>query len=145
MAKSWGPHSWGSDLVIGRHTVFPPLSRDVGESLFPHVRIDRFGSCSVGCFLTASQVNHMTEIQQPEKPKITRSVRLDPELDDQLVLVCKTLGVNPNAYLRQVVGEAINKHLSQYRIEQGLIQAVNAQMAKIFEMMAEQEGKQDAQ
>jgi hypothetical protein len=55
------------------------------------------------------------------------------------------LGVNPNAYLRQVVGEAINKHLSQYRIEQGLIQAVNAQMAKIFEMMAEQEGQQDDQ
>ena len=87
----------------------------------------------------------MTEIQQPEKPKITRSVRLDPELDDQLVLVCKTLGVNPNAYLRQVVGEAINKHLSQYRIEQALIQAVNAQMAKAFEMLAQQEGKQDDQ
>ena len=85
------------------------------------------------------------EASPSEKPKITRSVRLDPELDDQLVLVCKTLGVNPNAYLRQVVGEAINKHLSQYRIEQGLIQAVNAQMAKIFEMIAEQEGKQDDQ
>ena len=83
------------------------------------------------------------EASPSEKPKITRSVRLDPELDDQLVLVCKTLGVNPNAYLRQVVGEAINKHLSQYRIEQGLIQAVNAQMAKMFEMMAEQEGQQD--
>ena len=41
--------------------------------------------------------------------------------------------------------EAINKHLSQYRIEQGLIQAVNAQMAKMFEMMAEQEGQQDDQ
>ena len=44
MAKSWGPHWWGSDLVIGRHTVFPSLEWDVGESLFPHVRIDRFGS-----------------------------------------------------------------------------------------------------
>ena len=87
----------------------------------------------------------MTEIQQPEKPKITRSVRLDPELDDQLVLVCKTLGVNPNAYLRQVVGEAINRHLSQYRIEQGVIDAVNAQMAKAFEVMAQQEGQQDDQ
>ena len=87
----------------------------------------------------------MIEIQQPEKPKITRSVRLDPELDDQLVLVCKTLGVNPNAYLRQVVGEAINRHLSQYRIEQGVIDAVNAQMSKMVEMMAQQEGEQDDQ
>ena len=85
------------------------------------------------------------EASPSEKPKITRSVRLDPELDDQLVLVCKTLGVNPNAYLRQVVGEAINKHLSQYRIEQGLIQAANAQMAKAFEVMAQQEGQQDDQ
>ena len=85
----------------------------------------------------------MIEIQQPEKPKITRSVRLDPELDDQLVLVCKTLGVNPNAYLRQVVGEAINRHLSQYRIEQGVIDAVNAQMAMMVEMMSQQEGERD--
>ena len=86
------------------------------------------------------------EASPSEKPKITRSVRLDPELDDQLVLVCKTLGVNPNAYLRQVVGEAINKHLSQYRIEQALVQAVTAQMAKAFEMMeAQQEGQQDDQ
>lgn len=71
--------------------------------------------------------------------KTTRSVRLDPELDEQLLLVCKTLGVNPNAYLRQVVGEAINRHLSQYRIEQGVINSVNAQMEKMVEMLQAQE------
>jgi predicted DNA-binding protein len=71
--------------------------------------------------------------------KTTRSVRLDPELDEQLLLVCKTLGVNPNAYLRQVVGEAINRHLSQYRIEQGVIGSVNAQMEKMFEILQAQE------
>lgn len=75
--------------------------------------------------------------------KTTRSVRLDPELDEQLLLVCKTLGVNPNAYLRQVVGEAINRHLSQYRIEQGVINSVNAQMERMFELMQAQESKED--
>jgi hypothetical protein len=43
------------------------------------------------------------------------------------------------------VGEAINRHLSQYRIEQGVIDAVNAQMAKMVEMMAQQEGEHDDQ
>lgn len=59
----------------------------------------------------------MTRLSNPpEAPKVSRAIRLDKDLDDQLLLVCKTLGVNPNAYLKQVVGEAINKHLSQYRI-----------------------------
>jgi len=75
--------------------------------------------------------------------KTTRSVRLDPELDDQLLLVCKTLGVNPNAYLRQVVGEAINRHLSQYRIEQGVINSVNEQMQRMIDLMAAQEKNSD--
>lgn len=94
------------------------------------------------CFSLASRVNQMSEklnIEPSAVGKTTRSVRLDPELDEQLILVCKTLGVNPNAYLRQVVGEAINRHLSQYRIEQGVINSVNAQMEKMFEMLQAQE------
>lgn len=75
--------------------------------------------------------------------KTTRSVRLDPELDEQLLLVCKTLGVNPNAYLRQVVGEAINRHLSQYRIEQGVINSVNTQMERMLEIMQAQENQEN--
>jgi len=80
-------------------------------------------------------MSEKNSIESSPVAKTTRSVRLDPELDDQLLLVCKTLGVNPNAYLRQVVGEAINRHMSQYRIEQSLVQAVNEQMEKAFEMM----------
>jgi predicted DNA-binding protein len=98
------------------------------------------------CFSLASRVNQMSEklnIEPTAVAKTTRSVRLDPELDEQLLLVCKTLGVNPNAYLRQVVGEAINRHLSQYRIEQGVINSVNAQMERMFELMQAQESKED--
>ena len=85
----------------------------------------------------------MARLANPsDEPKVSRAIRLDKELDDQLVLVCKTLGVNPNAYLRQVVGEAINKHLSQYRIEQGLINSVTAQMEKMFALIAAQEQEQ---
>jgi len=86
----------------------------------------------------------MARLANPsDEPKVSRAIRLDKELDDQLILVCKTLGVNPNAYLRQVVGEAINKHLSQYRIEQGLIASVNAQMANMLAMMSQQEVESD--
>lgn len=82
----------------------------------------------------------MTRLSNPpEAPKVSRAIRLDKDLDDQLLLVCKTLGVNPNAYLKQVVGEAINKHLSQYRIEQGLINAVTAKMGEMMTMIASQE------
>jgi predicted DNA-binding protein len=98
------------------------------------------------CFSLASRVNQMSEklnIEPTAVAKTTRSVRLDPELDEQLLLVCKTLGVNPNAYLRQVVGEAINRHLSQYRIEQGVMNSVNAQMERMFELMQAQESKED--
>ena len=85
----------------------------------------------------------MARLANPsDEPKVSRAIRLDKELDDRLVPVCKTLGENPNAYLRQVVGEAINKHLSQYRIEQGLINSVTAQMEKMFALMAAQEQEQ---
>lgn len=72
--------------------------------------------------------------------KVNRSVRLDPDMDEQLVLVCKTLGVNPNAYLKQVVGEAINKHMAQYRIEKALVDTVTAELRKFMVAAAEQEG-----
>ena len=72
--------------------------------------------------------------------KVNRSVRLDPDMDEQLVLVCKTLGVNPNAYLKQVVGEAINKHMAQYRIEKALVDTVTAELRKFMVVAAEQEG-----
>lgn len=85
----------------------------------------------------------MARLANPsDEPKVSRAIRLDKDLDDQLVLVCKTLGVNPNAYLRQVVGEAINKHLSQYRIERALIDSVNAQMEKMVAMVAAQQEEQ---
>ena len=72
--------------------------------------------------------------------KVNRSVRLDPDMDEQLVLVCKTLGVNPNAYLKQVVGEAINKHMAQYKIKKALVDTVTAELRKFMVAAAEQEG-----
>ena len=74
----------------------------------------------------------MESVAKDTPLKVNRSVRLDPEMDEQLVLVCKTLGVNPNAYLKQVVGEAINKHLAQYRIEKALVDTVTAELRKFM-------------
>jgi len=82
----------------------------------------------------------MEEQTKESAPKVNRSVRLDPELDEQLVLVCKTLGVNPNAYLKQVVGEAINRHMSQYRIERALVETVTSELRVAMIAMANKEG-----
>ncbi len=82
----------------------------------------------------------MESVAKDAPSKVNRSVRLDPEMDEQLVLVCKTLGVNPNAYLKQVVGEAINKHLAQYRIEKALVDTVTAELRKFMVAASEAEG-----
>ncbi len=82
----------------------------------------------------------MESVAKDTPLKVNRSVRLDPEMDEQLVLVCKTLGVNPNAYLKQVVGEAINKHLAQYRIEKALVDTVTAELRKFMVAASEAEG-----
>ena len=87
-----------------------------------------------------SYLRHGRFVMEVKETKINRSLRLDPELDEQLVLVCKTLGVNPNAYLRQVVGEAINKHMAQYRIERALVETVTNELRVAMVAMANKEG-----
>ena len=73
MLNRGGP-LWGSDLVIGRHTVFPPLIRDVGESLFPHVLIDRFGLWGYSSRNCIKKVNPM---KKPDYTRLTVSLRDD--------------------------------------------------------------------
>lgn len=75
--------------------------------------------------------------------KVSRSIRLDAELDAQLLTVCKGLGVTPNAYLKQVVGEAINKHMAQYRLEKNMTQAITDQIEKMMVMMAADKSNSD--
>ena len=42
-----------------------------------------------------------------ERSKVGRTLRLEPDLNDRLISLCAHLGVNPNSYLLNKVGEAI--------------------------------------
>lgn len=44
-----------------------------------------------------------------KKDKVSRSLKLEADINDRLVAVCKHLGVNPNAYLVNEIGKAISR------------------------------------
>lgn len=49
-----------------------------------------------------------------ERNKVGRTLRLEPDLNDRLVSLCAHLGVNPNSYLLNKVGEAISRDEVSY-------------------------------
>ena len=77
----------------------------------------------------------MAKLLNPSESKVSRAIRLDSELDAQLLIVCKGLGVNPNAYLKQVVGEAIHKHMAQHRVEQLMTEAVTKKLDEAMSVL----------
>jgi predicted DNA-binding protein len=46
---------------------------------------------------------------EPKKDKVPRSLKLESDINDRLVAVCRHLGVNPNAYLINEIGKAISR------------------------------------
>lgn len=46
---------------------------------------------------------------EPKRDKVSRSLKLEADINDRLVAVCKHLGVNPNAYLVNEIGKAISR------------------------------------
>jgi hypothetical protein len=46
---------------------------------------------------------------EPKKDKVSRSLKLESDINDRLVAVCRHLGVNPNAYLINEIGKAISR------------------------------------
>lgn len=85
----------------------------------------------------------MARLLNPSESKVSRAIRLDSELDAQLLIVCKGLGVNPNAFLKQAVGEAIYKHMAPYRQQEAMTKAVSEKMAEVMMAMAAQEQDKD--
>lgn len=74
----------------------------------------------------------MTDLE--DRKKISRSLKLEPDINDRLISLCAHLGVNPNAYLLNEVGKAISRDEVAYRA--GVqAQASQNQMLKIFEEM----------
>jgi hypothetical protein len=44
-----------------------------------------------------------------KRAKISRSLKLEADINDRLMALCEHLGVNPNAYLLNEVGKAISR------------------------------------
>jgi predicted DNA-binding protein len=46
---------------------------------------------------------------QTKRDKVSRSLKLEADINDRLIKLCEHLGVNPNAYLLNEVGKAISR------------------------------------
>jgi predicted DNA-binding protein len=53
---------------------------------------------------------------ESKKDKVSRSLKLEADINERLVAVCKHLGVNPNAYLVNEIGKAISRDEVAYVI-----------------------------
>lgn len=49
--------------------------------------------------------------------KITRTIRLTPEVNQRLVDLCEHLGTNPNAYLISEIGKAVSRDEIAFRAQ----------------------------
>ena len=50
-----------------------------------------------------------------ERDKITRTVRLTPDINQRLIELCEHIGTNPNAYLISEIGKAISRDEVAFR------------------------------
>ena len=67
--------------------------------------------------------------------KVSRSLKLERHVDEMLQRICEARGVTCNSFLVNVVGDAIYKADSQYRIEKATVEATEASILKMTELM----------
>ena len=82
-------------------------------------------------------------MQEVKNPKFSRSLKLDIALNDRLVVLCKHLGVNPNSYLLNKVGEAVSKDEVAYLASKS-VNEMNKQLSD-FMQMVESVTKEDSE
>jgi|TARA_B100001059_G_C17795493_1_gene562795 hypothetical protein len=70
-----------------------------------------------------------------KKAKVGRTVKLESDINDRLLSLCEHLGVNPNSYLINKIGEAISKDEVSY-IASRHVANQNNELAKFFELIA---------
>lgn len=71
---------------------------------------------------------------EPRKEKVSRSLKLDVQLNDRLVKLCEHLGVNPNAYLLNEVGKAISRDELAFVVANNSKNAMTDMMAFLASM-----------
>jgi ABC-type ATPase with predicted acetyltransferase domain len=68
----------------------------------------------------------------PKRDKVTRTIRIDAEVDERLQVVCKRLGSTINSFLISAVGECVVKHEAQMRIEGGILDVMRESVAAMI-------------
>ena len=89
----------------------------------------------------------MEELKQDvQRGKITRTVRLTPEVDAKLVRLAEELGTSVNAYLNVEMGKAINRDFLAFQVADRQGDAIDSFMQNALAAMQTQIDKdsQDA-
>jgi len=75
-----------------------------------------------------------------KKPKVGRTVKLESDINDRLLSLCAHLGVNPNSYLVNKIGEAISKDEVSYIASRNVTSQQN-ELAKFLELVTKSVGE----
>ena len=89
----------------------------------------------------------MEELKQDvQRGKITRTVRLTPDVDAKLVRLAEELGTSVNAYLNVEMGKAINRDFLAFQVADRQGAAMDNMMANVMAAIQSQmEKDSDAQ
>lgn len=68
---------------------------------------------------------------EDKKPKVTKTIKLEDDLNNRLNSLCEHLGVTPHSYLISKVGEAISRDEVSYLAALSAAEA-NAKMTAFF-------------
>ena len=74
-------------------------------------------------------------VDSDKKPKVGRTVKLESDINDRLLSLCAHLGVNPNSYLVNKIGEAISKDEVSYIASRNVSNQQN-ELAKFIELVS---------
>lgn len=67
---------------------------------------------------------YMGRIMDSEKkPKVSRSLKIEHDMNERLIALCSHLGVNVNAYLLNEVGKCISRDEVAFKAQQQTSQA----------------------
>ena len=67
--------------------------------------------------------------------KVSRSLKIDRQMDEKLQRICELRGVTCNSWLLNVVGDAIYKANAQERMEKATVEATQAAMNTMIDLM----------
>lgn len=65
-----------------------------------------------------------------KREKVRRSVSINADVYDRLLIVCETLGVNVNAYLVNAVGQQLYRDEAPVKAQNEMIKAMTSQVTE---------------